>query len=638
MTKPSGGGESTPTKGQATAATDAARRLWELSFDELAEHLRLHTSDGRKVAFLIGAGVSRSAGIPTAPEIAKDIEKGKFSGLVGRCEEKTYSGHMGCLPPMSQRELLMEYVRNARLNAAHLYLAAMVKKRLVERILTVNFDPLMVNALVYSNLPPYVYDIANLAAFDPKLMANPAVIHLHGQLGALINLHSTEQVARVKLRLHDVLQDTLGSGPLVVVGYSGVNDPVFDVLCEYPGNSRAESACFPHGLYWVQYEDADPSPHVCDDLLKDRSRYGHFVRGQDADKFFMALATKLGANRPVLIGQPFTFLTEALSRVAKIEDEKRETDLTATAQKRAGEAIACFEEGQPCSRVELLDDLRRESVEQRARLFLLERKWDEAELGELLEAARDVGSPAALEDLAMALVSWGRGLCATALAGSRSRSIRTLREALTKCQLATELKPDSPEAFRVWGAALEELGQRLEGEDAKQAFRDAIGKYQRATELKPESPEAFQGWGRALDELGQRLEGEEAEQAFRDAIGKYKHAAEILPDFPTFYNLGAALLRLCRVARPADGPGILTEARRVLTEASQLDPNGSVYNLACLEAIQGNKVEALRLLELALNAGDVTAKYAEQDEDFKSLRDDPSFKALIKSTANETEE
>jgi tetratricopeptide (TPR) repeat protein len=50
------------------------------------------------------------------------------------------------------------------------------------------------------------------------------------------------------------------------------------------------------------------------------------------------------------------------------------------------------------------------------------------------------------------------------------------------------------------------------------------------------------------------------------------------------------------------------------------------YNLACFEALDGKREEALAALEKAAElAPDDVKKYAAEDSDFDSIRDDPRF-------------
>jgi tetratricopeptide (TPR) repeat protein len=72
------------------------------------------------------------------------------------------------------------------------------------------------------------------------------------------------------------------------------------------------------------------------------------------------------------------------------------------------------------------------------------------------------------------------------------------------------------------------------------------------------------------------------------------------------------------------------QARRILAEGLEANPESAslLYNLACLEAIQGQSTAALAALRKAIEATPEAAEWARGDVDFESLRADPEFRAL----------
>jgi tetratricopeptide (TPR) repeat protein len=81
------------------------------------------------------------------------------------------------------------------------------------------------------------------------------------------------------------------------------------------------------------------------------------------------------------------------------------------------------------------------------------------------------------------------------------------------------------------------------------------------------------------------------------------------------------------LAIPHMRAGRYDEARRILHEALDGRPGNpsTLYNLACTEALAGEGDKALELLGEAV-AGDARYReYAQTDEDFASIRDDPRF-------------
>jgi tetratricopeptide (TPR) repeat protein len=80
-------------------------------------------------------------------------------------------------------------------------------------------------------------------------------------------------------------------------------------------------------------------------------------------------------------------------------------------------------------------------------------------------------------------------------------------------------------------------------------------------------------------------------------------------------------------ASPQLRAGRYDEARQTLHEGLEAKPGSPplLYDLACVEALAGEKDKALELLNEAVAADERFRKYAQTDEDFASIRDDPRF-------------
>ena len=63
--------------------------------------------------------------------------------------------------------------------------------------------------------------------------------------------------------------------------------------------------------------------------------------------------------------------------------------------------------------------------------------------------------------------------------------------------------------------------------------------------------------------------------------------------------------------------------------AAHPDDPGLLYNLACLEALEGRRDAALAALRGAIERRPQAAEWARTDEDFAPLREDPGFAALV---------
>jgi hypothetical protein len=73
--------------------------------------------------------------------------------------------------------------------------------------------------------------------------------------------------------------------------------------------------------------------------------------------------------------------------------------------------------------------------------------------------------------------------------------------------------------------------------------------------------------------------------------------------------------------------GRYDEARRLLREGLEEKPGSPaiLYDLACVEALAGKSDKAFELLHEAIAKNERFREYAQTDEDFASIRDDPRF-------------
>lgn len=198
----------------------ARRTTMFCTIDEIIESLRNAKKHGKKCSVLIGAGCSVSAGIPTAQGFV-DIIREDFRSKYEKADEKTYAKCMAQLADSEQYDLIAEKVDNARVNWAHVALAQLMKSSYVDRVLTTNFDPLVLRACSLVGLFPAIYDLAASSEFKRDRLPEHAIFHLHGQRNGFILINTEERFKSHSKTLKPVFEDA-GSGHVwVVVGYSG---------------------------------------------------------------------------------------------------------------------------------------------------------------------------------------------------------------------------------------------------------------------------------------------------------------------------------------------------------------------------------------------------------------------------------
>lgn len=149
-------------------------------------------------------------------------------------------------------------VAQARLNRTHEIVAELVKERFVDRVLTTNFDGLVLKACLRADVPIYDYDLSNMQGYDPGLVRSPAVCFLHGRDGGFLQFHTEPEMLSHASTLAPVIRDAVSHRPIVVVGDSGM-EPVCNLLTE-----RKQYA---YGLFWVHYGDLIPGGRMLTELI-----------------------------------------------------------------------------------------------------------------------------------------------------------------------------------------------------------------------------------------------------------------------------------------------------------------------------------------------------------------------------------
>ena len=150
------------------------------SIDDIVDIIKFAKDQKRGCCLLIGAGCSVKAGIPTAAGLVEEIKK-RWPQAYARAPEKSYFRCMEQVVRGQRRDLIAEYVDQARVNWAHIGIALLVKEGFVDRILTTNFDPLVLRACALLREFPAVYDFAASQLFKTADIPDKAVFYLHGQ-------------------------------------------------------------------------------------------------------------------------------------------------------------------------------------------------------------------------------------------------------------------------------------------------------------------------------------------------------------------------------------------------------------------------------------------------------------------------
>ena len=492
------------------------------NLEEVVDTLRNSKQQGRACSLLIGAGVSLTAGIPTAAGFVDEIRQ-RFPAKVKRAPEATtYPACMARLHLGEVRDLISGYVDKARINWAHVCIALLMEHGYVDRVLTTNFDPLVARACALSGVFPAVYDFAASQLFKPANLPDRAVFHLHGQRTGFVLLNTEEEVTRLSEASAPVFQNAGQGRTWIVVGYSGDQDPVFKHLANVPG--------FDYGLYWITYKNNEPGQHVREQLISD-TKSAFYVTGFDADSFFVTLCQRLLIFPPGLVARPFTHLSKIIGMLSpyRMPGQSEEEDVTRLPREWISSAVEQYEnpieaatrhahEGTVPHEKELPDAVVAAATE-----LVMSGQYREAlAFAKIYERLK---TPQLGDMLAWAHTMLGNQLVERASRESDpEKAVELLFDSEAEYDSALKIKPGMHEALYNWGVVLSDQAKTKTGEEADKLYAQAYEKYEAVLKIKPEYDSALYNWGNALSDQAKTKTGEEADKLNLLAKEKFEQA------------------------------------------------------------------------------------------------------------------
>lgn len=524
------------------------------SIEDVVETLRNAKGRGRNCTLLIGAGCSVKAGIPTAPGFVEVIRE-EYPQAYNRARrrladrEPTYPACMAELGPTERRDLIARYVDNAKINWAHIGIAQLMKYGYVDRVLTTNFDLLVVRACALINHFPASYDFAASQLFSPADIPDQAVVYLHGQRAGFVLMNTEKECKRHSQLLEPVFQDAGRGRTWVVVGYSGDSDPVFDHLANVPQ--------YGNNLYWLAHLDAEPSQHVQDRLLVG-DKYAFYVNGYDADDFFITLAQELDCFPPDLCEKPFQHLERSLDMIASYPIPGQQTDMDVTQKARDMIKYAVKSHNRRSSKKSVKEPINLD-VALEAQSMLMA-----GDYGRIIDMASLYGDdmPQELADtVAQAYAKQAGTLVSMAKTKTGVEADEVFELAYVQYAAALRLKPDYYQALIDWGSTLANQAMTKSGEASDVFFAVACERYEAAVAVEPDRFDAFFRWGIALVSQARMKTGEVADKLFTSAYEKYKTTLMIRPGYHWAYNnWGLALADQAKLKMGTEADGLLALA------------------------------------------------------------------------------
>lgn len=613
-----------------------------MKIDELADYIR----SNRDIIFIIGAGASKSAGIPLAAElVAQNKKYGHCLKRLSAADKASYGKVMSALSPQERKDLIEPLLHNAKLNWGHVALASIIQKANVKRILSFNFDFLLERAVSLLGYHLPVYDFGVAPASNITGLADKALFHLHGQSYGLKLLNSDAETKKHAENLRPLIRDSLRNHMTIVAGYSGCADSAFQVMLkEYTGYSR---------LFWLGFdEEADPCLLP---LLK--KPYVEYIGGCDFDRSMIEIARGLQCwplpileNPPKYIAQQLeplpgfpvgeedetAILQETRSRLKKMSvmwDDDRPVEEREASALMAGLPVGDRENiSGASSEVKEMRGWRFFEIANKLRKEALTLKGN-ARSQKLKQACRKYANAVQINpDMAGAYNNWGNALSMVALTLEGDARAQKFNSAYEKYAAAVQIKPDMAGAYNNWANALKGEAKTLDGDARAQKLKQACEKYAKSAQISPDMAGAYSNWGLALRMVAETLDGDARAQKFQEAYKKYANSVRIKHDAAYAYSNWGSTLKSEAEALEGDARmQKLTEALEKIERAKKISGKAD-YNLACALALMGDPAAALDELEACRKDGTLPDKARVwNDADLTCLQDDSRFGALFES-------
>jgi tetratricopeptide (TPR) repeat protein len=533
------------------------------NIDEIVETLKNAKERKKACTLLVGAGCSVKAGIPTAAGFVEVI-KARYPKAYERAEEKTYPKCMAELMVAERRDLIAEYVDKAKINWAHICIASLMQNGYVDRVLTTNFDLLVVRACSLIGEYPAVYDFAASQLYKAADIPDKAVFYLHGQRTGFVIMNTVEDCQRHAKLLGPVFEDAGRGRVWIVVGYSGSNDPVFDHLAKVPQ--------FDNGLFWIGYEKTDPPKHVLERLLQtDKSAF--YTNGYDADSFFVTLTQKLQIFPPQFVSRPFSHLGSCLQVLTgyTLPGQEAEENVMRRPMEWIQKAIHLFEEA-TADEIKTVKIDTIEHAEIKARFLLMAGEYEK--VIQFLEEYQKSPTPELGDNICWAFIMSGNSQYKLAQTKTGSEADKLFEEAYKKYEAALKIIPDKHDALNNWGNALSEQAKTKTGPEADKFFEEAYKKYEAALKIEPDDHEILNNWGSTLFEQAKTKTGPEADKFFEEAYKKYEAALKIIPDYyEALNNWGGVLSEQAKTKTGSEADELFEEGYKKYGAAVEIEPN-----------------------------------------------------------------
>ena len=520
---------------------------------------------GSTILFL-GAGVSKSAGIPLASEIMDQLEKDDHYKILieEKYAKRSYAAYMDALTTADRRRFFKKYIEISNINTSHLYAAQLIAEGYVDCVVTTNFDNLMLKSLTLLNINPSVYDLTIARDNITSNFEFPAVIYMHGQNSGFWQLNTDYELELPVNAIRNAITKISTDRAWVVIGYSG-NDPVLKQLASIDN--------FSEGLFWVGYKNEDPDDIVRKSLLDIKLKGSNIIKGFNSDDFFRQLKNELGMDEPRIIKKPFTQLLNAIEKIQPVIIDDKKVDLCTETRKWIEQAIKGFEEKEG---FENKPEISKGRIEEDELIRKVKEIYNSANYSGIANYEDDIKKSTnseLIKNYSYIYWDWGWSLGNAAAEKTGQEKEKLLLDSVEKTKKAIEIMPNET-LYDNWGWVLGEIAQLKTDNEKEKLFGESIEKCKKAIELNPNFEKSLYRWGWTLGQIAATKPEVEKEKLLRESIEKINSAIQINPEYVLAYdNWGWALGEIALLKTSDEKEKLLWESIDKRKKAIEIDPD-----------------------------------------------------------------
>jgi len=278
----------------------------ELELQEFVDEIYadFRSNEDTEYIFFLGAGCSKSSGIPLASELAtawyEELKKqttkfNKFNDKhqLSASQNLDYGKYYFKIfeelfpTPLAQQKEIQRITNEDKVNPSLGYyvLASLMQKTPFNTIVTTNFDNLIQDALIYSgNKRALVITHQDLAKFI-KRDNTPLITKIHGD-AHLHPFNNTSSTKTIPDELKGAIQGLFTNTKVICIGYSGNDESIADLL---KGCNRIDQ------VYWLNSsEPKDVKLSSWWDKLNTKT----YINEYDFDKIMSLIKSKFDIEKP----------------------------------------------------------------------------------------------------------------------------------------------------------------------------------------------------------------------------------------------------------------------------------------------------------------------------------------------------